>query len=426
MGLFDFLRKNKNNNNNKYQRLQGLNWQPTSYYTPTITDVFETGVVQQIIWCITQEAKKLEPRHVIRKENGYKLVNDNIQSVLDNPNVFMTTADFIEKVIYNLLTTSNSFVLPVWENGTLSELHPLQPVNVDFFQDSLDNVFIKFTFSNGYESTLRYQDVIHIRHNFGPNEFLGGNSQGKPDVKAIKNAAQLNETLLNGVQKSLESSYSINGIFKYNTMMDDGKTEKELANLTEKLKRNESGFMALDLKGEYIPLNKDVKVVDEATLKFVDEKLLRFYGVSLPILSGDFTPEQYAAFYQKVMEPIVVTLNQGFSKAIFSRRESFSFGHKVIFYHDKLDFMSMQDRKDVGGLLSSTGSCSVDELRYMFGMAPCEDEELGKTMIMSKNYGSANSVKDMVDKEVEAIKSTNVEQDKQEDDNKLNDEVANE
>lgn len=421
MGLFDYIKKGFGKNN-KYKRAEGLGWRPAAaYYTPSVSNVFETDVVQQMIWCITQEAKKLEPRHVIRKENGYKLVNDNIQGVLDNPNELMTTADFIEKVLYNLLTTSNSYVLPTWEGGVLTGLYPLAPSNAEFCQDETGKMFIQFLFENGYETTLRYSDVIHIRHNFGANEFFGGNLEGKPDVKAIKNAAQLNEKLLNGVQKSLDSSYAINGIFKYNTLIDDGTTEKELEKFSEKLKRNESGFMPLDLKGEYIPLSKDVKMVDEATLKFIDGKLLRFYGVSEPILTGDFTPEQYAAFYQKVMEPIIVSLNQAFSKIIFTKRESVSFGHKIIFFHDKLDFMSMQDRKDVGGLLSNTGSCSVDELRYMFGMAPCENEELGKTMIMSKNYGSADSVKDMVDKEVEAIKSTN-----KVDDNKLNDEVKNE
>jgi HK97 family phage portal protein len=427
MSLFDYIKKGFGKNN-KYKRAETLGWQPAaSYYTPSVSNVFETDVVQQVVWCITQEAKKLEPRHVIRKENGYKLINDNIQGVLDNPNELMTTADFIEKVVYNLLTTSNSYVLPTWEGNTLTSLYPLAPTNADFLRDEKDTLFIRFTFENGYESTLRYSDVIHIRHNFGINEFFGGNLEGLTDVKAIKKAAQLNETLLNGVQKSLDSSYAVNGIFKYNTMMDDGKTEKEIEKLTEKLKRNESGFMVMDLKGEFVPFSKDIKLVDEATLKFVDEKLLRFYGVSLSILKGDFTPEQYSAFYQKVLEPIIISLNQAFSKTLFTKRETVSFGHKVIFYHDKLDFMSMQDRKDIGGLLSSTGACSVDELRGIFGMAPCEDEDFGKKFIQSKNYGDAKVVMDQIAIEAgkenteEPIKSTN----NNDNENKLNDEAKN-
>lgn len=403
MGLFDIFKKGYSKNN-KYKRVEGLNWQPTFYSAGVYTKAFETDVVQQAIRCITQEMKKLEPRHVQRKDNGYRVINDNIQSVLDNPNALMVTADFIEKVVYNLLTTSNSYVLPVWENGFLTALYPLQPVNVEFLQDTSNSLFVKMSFSNGYESTVKYTDLIHIRNNFGANEFLGGNAQGEIDSKALQKVTELNEILLDGVQKSIKSSYAVNGILKINTMMDEGKTEAALADLTQKLNNNENGFMTMDLKGEFVPFNKDVKVVDESTLKFVDEKLLRFFGVSVAILTGDYTPEQYSSFYQKTIEPLVISMSQAFTKAIFTKRESASFGHKIIFYHDKLDFVSINDKKEIGALLSSTGACSIDELRSIFGMSPCEDENLGKTMIMSKNYGSAESVKDQVSVEADATK----------------------
>ena len=65
----------------------------------------------------------------------------------------------------------------------------------------------------------------------------------------------------------------------------------------------------------------------------------------------------------------------------------------------------MTDKKEIGTLLSNTGSIMTDELRNMFGMAPCENEELGNTFVMSKNWGSAESVKDQVDKQLEGAKA---------------------
>lgn len=401
MGLFDIFKKGYSKNN-KYKRVEGLNWQPTFYSTGVYTKAFETDVVQQAIRCILKEVKKLEPRHVIRKESGYKLVNDNIQAVLDNPNALMTTSDFIEKVVYNLLTTSNSYVLPVWENGFLTALYPLQPVNVEFLQDTTDSIFVKMSFSNGYESTVKYADLIHIRNNFGANEFLGGNAQGEIDTKALQKATELNETLLEGVSKSIKSSYAINGVVKYNTMIDDGKTEAALAELTQKLNNNENGFLPLDLKSEFTPFSKDIKVVDSETLKFIDEKLLRFFGVPLPILTGDYTTSQYEAFYQSTIEPLVVSLSQSFTKAIFTKRESASFGHKIIFYTSKLNFMSMSEKERIGTLLSNTGAIKRSELREMFGLAPLENED--DFLIMSKNFGDVNSVKDQVSVEADTNK----------------------
>ena len=59
----------------------------------------------------------------------------------------------------------------------------------------------------------------------------------------------------------------------------------------------------MDIKGEYVPIKRDIKLVDDDTLKFIDSKILRQFGVSLPILTGDYTKDQYEAFYQKTLEP---------------------------------------------------------------------------------------------------------------------------
>ena len=399
MKLFDILKQKMFTQKN---RAKSQTWYPASYYPNSNYSVFESDTVLQAIRCVVQEIKKLEPRHIVKSGNRYKSVYDSIQMTLDDPNELMTTADFLEKVAYSLLTTNNSFILPTWENGNLVALYPLYPEAVDFVQDNVNTLHVHLRFANGYEALLRYSDVIHVRYNFGPSEYMGGDIEGKPDVKTLQKSVNLNESLLDGVQKSIKSSYAINGVVKYNTLLDDGKTEEELKKLAEKINNNESGFMPLDLKGEFIPFNKDVKLVDEATLKFADEKLLRTYRISVPILSGDFTPEQYASFYQAAIEPIVVTLNQAFSKTLFTREGRTILGHRIEFCHDKLDTISILDKERVGTLLSNTGAIEVDELRHMLSMPPCEDETLGKTMIMSKNFGSAESVKDMVTVQAEA------------------------
>ena len=72
---------------------------------------------------------------------------------------------------------------------------------------------------------LAYSDVIHIRYRYSINELMGGNELGQPDNKALLKTLELNNTLLQGVAKALKSSFAINGVIKYNTLMDDGKME---------------------------------------------------------------------------------------------------------------------------------------------------------------------------------------------------------
>ena len=402
MGLFDILKKKTQP---PLKSADSMMWYTPHYNTYNNYDVYNSDVVLQAMRCILQEVRKLEPRHIIRENGRHKICWDSVQYTLEDPNELMITADFLEKVVYNLLTTNNSWVLPTWEDGHLAALYPLQPTDVHFVQDVTGKMFVDMKFANNYEARLRYSDLIHVRHNFGASEFMGGNVEGKADIKAIQKGVNLNESLLDGIQKSIKSSYAVNGVVKYNTMLDDGTTEKALKELTEKLNNNENGFMPLDLKGEFIPFNRDVKIVDESTLNFADSKVLRNWGISNAILTGDFTTEQYESFYQKVLEPIVITLNQAFTKGIFTREGRTVLGHKIIFYTSELKFMSMNNKKDIAALLSNSGAINVDELRETFGFSPCEDEELGKTYIQSKNFGDSSVVKDQIKNETDAIKA---------------------
>lgn len=395
MGLFSFLKKKKGDEYQKYSQVIG-----TDYYPPIFSqfgsNIYASDVVQQAISCITREMSKLEPRHVQKKDlNTVICVNDSIQSTLDNPNILMTTKDFIEKIIWQLFFNYNAFVFPDWKEGKLIGLYPLTPKHVDFLQDNSGEMFIKLTFANEYEIVIEYSRIIHIRYNFSVNEFMGGNVMGEPDHEALLKSLELNSILLEGVGKALKSSFAINGIVKYNTMIDKGKVEEDINEMTNKLRNNDSGFLPMDIKGEFIPLKKEIQLVDEATLKFIDEKILRHFGVPRCILTGDYTKEQYEAFFQSSIEPLIVSLSQSFTKSIFSKRESFGYGHKIIFYHDKLDFMSMNDKERWGTLLSNVGAITVNELRGMIGYSPVADEEVGNMLIMSKNFGSVDSVKDI-------------------------------
>ena len=133
------------------------------------------------------------------------------------------------------------------------------------------------TFANNYDTTLAYSDVIHIRYKYSVNEFMGGNELGQPDNDVLLKTLELNHQLLQGVAGAMKSSFAVNGVVKYNTLMDDGKTDAALKELEKKLKNSESGFLPLDLKAEYIPIKHEVQLVDATTLKFIDEKILRHW-----------------------------------------------------------------------------------------------------------------------------------------------------
>lgn len=394
MGLIDFINKFKKTkpNINYAKMLNG--------YTPIFSqfgqDIYASDVVQQAIACLVTELTKANPFHI--KQSGSDLVpveNSEIQKLLDQPNERMTQTDFFEKVYWQLFLNYNSFIIPTYYkdikgNKHYTGLYPIQPTNVTFLQDPEGKLGIEFTFRNGYKTMLAYSDVIHIRYRYSINEFMGGNEFGQPDNRALLKTLELNNTLLQGVAKALKSSFSINGVIKYNTLMDDGKMENNIKEIEKRLANNESGFLPLDIKGEYVPLQNKIQLVDATTLKFIDEKILRNIGVSLPILTGDYTKPQYEAFYQKSLEPILKRTGESFTMTMFTNREK-GFKNKVMMYPHELIFMDTSQKIELFDVLVDSASCYKNELRTAFGMRPLP--ELAGQIAMSSNKANAENNK---------------------------------
>lgn len=363
------------------------------------TNIYASDVVQQAINCIVSEMKKLRPEHIRENGNDVIPVASDLQTVLNNPNPRMTTSEFLEKVTWLLFLNYNAFIVPTYyewrdKDGKVKRkydgLYPITPTQVDFIEDAANRLFVKFRFNNGQEYTVKYSDVIHIKYRYSVNDFMGGNESGQPDNDALLKTLDLNHQLLQGISSAMKSSFAINGVVKFQTMLDDGKTEAALKELESKLKKSESGFLPLDLKSEFIPIKKEIQLVDATTLKFIDEKILRHFGVSLPILTGDYTKEQYEAFYQKTLEPLIVSFSQAFTKSLFTEGE-LSHHNKVMFYPKELIFMSVDQTLQMVTLLSNTGALYENEKRVAFGLRPLAELE-GKRY-MSLNWVDAEIAK---------------------------------
>lgn len=389
-------------------------------YTQFGTNIYASDVVQQALKCIVDEMKKLNPTHVRIKNNDPTPVKSTVQDVLENPNPLMTTNEFLEKVCYLLLMNYNAFIIPTYYTWTdektgverryYETLYPIQPTQVDFIEDASGRLFVRFWFWNGEDTTIPYDNVIHIRYNYSVNQYMGGGILGQPDHAALLKTLQLNEQLLQGVAKAMNASYAVNGVVKYNTLIDDGKVEKNLQELERKLQNSESGFLPLDLKAEFTPLERKSEIVDDATLKFIDEKILRYFGVPLPILTGDFTKEQYESFYQKTLEPLIKAISQAFTKKLFTSREK-AFGNRIELYPKELIFMTVTQTLEMINILSPTGALFENEKRVALGLRPLPELE-GKRY-MSLNWVEADKAAqyqlgdnvnvDIVDEEKEGV-----------------------
>ena len=191
------LFKSKKNNTTYADMLNGF----TPIFSQFGDDIYASDVVQQAINCIVSEMKKLNPQHVRVNGSDVTPVNSSIQSVLKTPNEIMTTSEFIEKVVWQLIFNYNAFIIPTyytWKDESGNEkriytgLYPIAPTFVEFIQDASNTLYVTLKFANNYETTIPYSEIIHIRHHFSVNEFMGGNELAQPDNSALLKTLELN------------------------------------------------------------------------------------------------------------------------------------------------------------------------------------------------------------------------------------------
>lgn len=391
MGMLDFFSKwRKTRTNERYARM--LNG-TVPVFSQFGDDIYASDVVQQCIYTIVTEMKKLRPMHVRRAGLDYGPVNDStVQKVLDNPNYLMTRSDLLEKITWQVMLNYNAFIyIERDRGGSVTALWPLAPVTVTFLEDGGGRLFVDMTFRSGQNYILPYDSLVHIKTHYSVNEFMGGNEQGQPDNGALLNTLDLNHIMLQGVRKALKSSFAINGIVKYNTLLDDGKMAANIAEFESKLASSQSGILPLDNKSDVIQFKRDIKIVDTDTLKFIDDKILRHFGVPLAILEGDYSTETYEAFYNRVLEPLIINYSEAFTKGIFTQRAIQGFDNHIYFYPKELVFMSTSQVLQMVHELGQTGTLYENEKRMAFGLPPIA--ELQGVRLMSLNYVNVNDAR---------------------------------
>ena len=360
-------------------------------------NIYASDTVQQCISAIAKEMKKLEPCHVKKKNGLSTTIEDSINKVLHNPNPMMTTADFIEKCVWLLYLKSNCYIYPVYELKTdertgrmyrdYKALYPINPREVTYYekdnQDGVNEIVsVSFDVADGRELFVSYSEIIHLKLNYALNDFFGGDQFGRPNNEALLTTLKINHKLLESVATGIETSYAVNGIVKYNTMLSDGSVEESIAKFNETLKNSESGIIGLDVKTDYTPMTRDVKIVDKDTLDFIDKKILRNYGVPQSILDGTATAEVKRAWYDTTLEPLIVMFNQAFTKVLFTSYQK-SGGNRVEFFYNRLQTMTNSEILEQATLLRDVGAVTNNQLLAMFGLPPYEG---GNRRLQSLNY----------------------------------------
>jgi HK97 family phage portal protein len=353
-----------------------------------------SDVVKICIDRIASHAAKLKPRYVKSLDNSSVVEKKGTLAYLlkYQPNPLMTPYDFIYRTVTLLYLNNNAFIYPVYDQNTyeLKELWPLKPNSVEAIKDQSGDIFLRFSFIDGRNYTLPYESIIHVRRFYGINDIFGG-SGAISDHSAILKTIKINDSVLQGIDNAIRSSFQIKGLLKINGLLSekDKKAQKDEFDraLKETTINGNSSIVPVDLKSDYIPLSVDPKLVSSETLTFLQRKIITYFGVSESIYDNKYSEDEYNAFYEGTIEGIAIAFSETFSKALLTRN-NLENGEQIVFYSERLQYASWNTKVSAIEKLMGLGILSLNESRSLLGLEPIEG---GDKRLQSLNYVDANS-----------------------------------
>ena len=294
----------------------------------------------------------------------------------------------------------NCFIYPQWElvksaNGNefkrYTAFYPLAPVSAELGHFENGDWAIKFYWRDGSSDILPYDSIIHLRWRRGTSTLMGGgNDYGASDDSDTLKALKTLDEILQGLPKMIQHSLSLQGVLSVKTVLDRESLKDAGKNFEDRIKKSESGIVAIGIDGDYTPINKPMPSIPDGVLKFLKDIIRERYGISQAILDGDFNGTQHAAFFQNCIEDFMVEFEQAFTNRLFTSREK-DVGHRIKCYYSRVAYMDASEKRELANLAKDTGLMTLNEIRELYGLSPLPDGE-GNRRLQSLNYVATNLV----------------------------------
>lgn len=354
--------------------------------------ILEMDLTLACIDAIAKNTAKIQFKAVKRGEGvATPDTTSDIARVLKRPNAYMTAYDFLYKTVALLISSDNCFIYPEYDDkGRLQALWPIAYESFKLVKGSDNRLYASFQLNYFRTYTAPYEDLIHLRQHYITDDLFGASHN------ALKPVCALIETQDQGIINGIKNSAVIRGILKAVGVLKE-QTIKEArdAFVRDNLSaQNNGGVMFLDGKFDYKALDSKPYIIDAEIMQQSKRKVLDYFHISQEFLDSSYTPEQYEAVYEGVLEPLALQISQALTVGLFTERER-AFGSEIEAEMDRVKYQSMGTVVKIIAATSQLGLFTRDEYREMLGYAPLGEEAGGsEIMVAVNNYQADGKQKD--------------------------------
>ncbi len=331
---------------------------------------------------LAKHIAKLEP--VLIKDNSRDTDNIMLNEILTlSPNKYMSAYDFYYKFAYNLIQNQNAYIKINRNNfGDVESLYVLDYMSVETREHEND-VYLKFRFKNGTSETISYDDIIHVRYDFGNGDFISHTESNIYD----------NLSLLETLQQSFKNKCLNSGKIRGVAMIEGQAGADDWKETARMLKSNlndstQGGIVTTDSSVTFTPVNSSPESADTEQLEFVRDNIYNFFGISKNIVAGNYTEQEWQSFFENTIEPVAISLSQEFTRKILTQEQRNS-GYKICFSTNKLTYADTKTKVELIKELRPLGLLTTNQALEILNLQQVEN---GDDRVLSLNYADTNII----------------------------------
>ena len=331
--------------------------------------LYESDLVRACIRPKVKAIGKLTGKHIRDDpKNGLTVNPDaNIRFLLSEPNPYMTGQQMQEKIANQLCLNNNAFILIVRDdNGKPIQLYPVPCTMAEAIYNNAGELFLKFQYRNGRTGIFRYSDIIHLRQDYNEDDLFG-----ESPAAALSQMMDVIGTIDRGIIRAIKNSGIVRWLLKFTSSMRDedikANVEKFVKNYLS-IETDSFGAAGVDAKADVQRIEPKDYVPNAAQTDRTIERIYSFFNTNKKIVQSDYTENEWTAYYESEIEPVVLQMHQTYSVRLFSRKER-GFGNKIVFEANNLQCASLTTKLAFQAMVDR-GAMTPNEWRETMNMAP--------------------------------------------------------
>lgn len=368
IGFFNRLR----NQTAEQTRVQMVTERGNGYYAWN-GKIYQSDIVRSCIRPKVKAVGKLVGKHIrrtLKKDGSSKLdVNPEayIRFLLEEPNPYMTGQKLQEKLATQLCMNNNAFALVMRDGaGYPAEIYPIPAVTAEAIYDKVGRLYLKFLFRNGKSHTFPYTDIIHLRQDFNDNDIFG-----ESIAPALAPLMEIVNTTDQGIVKAIRNSSVIRWLLKFTTPLRPEDLQKQASDFASNflsIEKGGTGVAATDAKSEAQQINPKDYVPNAAQMDRTTVRIYSLFNTNQKIVQSAYSEDEWNAYYEAEIEPLVIELGNVYTCRLFSRRER-GCGNKIAFEASNLATASMATKLNLCQMVDR-GAMTPNEWRAVLNLAP--------------------------------------------------------